>query len=224
MQPWVVGLVALVVVGVAVIGYGAWADRAKNRRRAAAVLAPPERRIPGFEPGGRGPAYVSELQARRRPAPASNSPDVVVESAAEPASTVEVRAGWASRDFATDAARGEAVLGAPLVLVCDDPVQTVRELLPVLERVMRERTPLVLVAPDVAPEVLATLEVNAIQAKLALLVVRADDGQRVSICAVSGASPLDRSDRQSGFVTAERLGRVARWRSTRDTSYLVAAR
>ena len=223
MQPWVVGLVALVVVGVAVIGYGAWADRMKNRRRAAAVLAPPERTIPGFESGRRGPAYVSELQARRRPAPTTTSGDVAVVSAAEPASTVEVRSGWASRDFATDAAGSQAVLDAPRVLVCDDPVQTVRELLPVLERVMRERTPLVLVAPDVAPEVLATLEVNAIQGKLALLVVRADPDQRASVCTVSGASPLDRSERQSGFAT-ERLGQLARWRSTRETSYLVAAR
>lgn len=238
-----VGLVALVVVGLAVIVYGALSDRAKNRRRAAAMLAPPERSIPGFEPSGRGPAYVSELQARRRPgSPSTSSGDVATGSGSPSTSsgnvttssgnvttgsedaTVEVRAGWASRDFTTDAGRQQAVLEGPRVLVCADPVQTVRELLPVLERALPNRTPLVLVAPEVAPEVLATLEVNVIQGKLALLVVPADDDQRASICAVSGATPVDRSDRQSGFVSAERLGQVARWTSTREASYLVEIR
>ena len=223
-----VGLVALVVVGVAVIGYGAWSDRARNRRAAAAVMAPPERVIPGFEPAGRGPAYVSDLQARRRPQASSTSLGGDVAGSDTPGpdaglSTVDVRAGWASADFATDPERQQAVLEGPWVLVCEDRVETVRELLPVLEPALRAQKPVVVVAPEVAREVLATLEVNAIQGKLAVLVVRANDGQRTSICAASGATPVDCSDRQSGYVTADRLGRLTRWTSTRDASYLVEA-
>lgn len=212
-----VGLVALVVVGSAVIAYGALADRAKNRRRAAEMLAPPKRVIPHFATTGTGPRYVSELQARRPPAP-STVPAPPTSSGGE---GVEVGVGYASKDFVTDPARRQAVLHDPVVLVCGDRVDTIRELLPVLEQVLRTRTPLVLVVPEVAPEVLGTLEVNAIQQKVALLVVLADEAHRRQVVELTGATPVDRSDRQSGYVMADRLGRVARWTSGRDASHLV---
>src|SRR3712207_2383432 len=65
---WTVGLVVLVVVGLGVILFGALWDRAANRRRAAEMLAPPQRVIPGFHPDAPAPRYLSELQARRAPA------------------------------------------------------------------------------------------------------------------------------------------------------------
>lgn len=219
MEPWVVGLVVLVAAGLALIVYGALADRARNRRRAAEMLAPPQRSIPHLDPAARPPRYVTELQARRRPPTGSGRE--AAGSGATIAEGTEVGVGWASKDFATDSAGHQAVLDAPRVLVCDDAVATVRELLPVLEPSLRRRVPLVLVVPSLAPEVLQTLEVNVIQGKLDLLVVVADDAQRRSIAEISGATPVDRADRQSGFVPDDRYGRLARWVSTRDTSHLV---
>jgi hypothetical protein len=216
-EPWVVGLVALLVVGVAVIVYGALADRAKNRRRAAAMLAPPQRSIPHLPADAAPPRYLSELQARRPPAgpppTGSAAPAAVLEAA------TKVPAGYASRDFVT--ADGQAVLDDPVVLVCADPVATVRELLPVLEQVLQAGRPLALVAPELAPEVIGTLEVNVIQRKFALVAVVADEPVRTTIARVTGAEPVDRADRQSGYLTPERLGHVARWVSTRDATYLV---
>ena len=212
-----VGLVALLVVGVAVIAYGALADRAKNRRRAAAMLAPPERSIPNLAPDAASPRYLSELQARRPPAGAA--PGGSPASAAVLETATKIPAGYASRDFVT--ADGQAVLDDPLVLVCADAVATVRELLPVLEQVLRVGRPLVVVAPELAPEVLGTLEVNVIQRKVALVAVVADDAARATIAEVTGAEVVDRADRQSGYLTPARLGQVAHWVSTRDASYLV---
>ena len=63
------------------------------------------------------------------------------------------------------------MLDHPAVLVCADPVGSIRELLPVLERLMMTGTPLVVLAPDLAPEVRSTLEVNAIQQTMRLLAV-----------------------------------------------------
>ena len=214
-----VGLVALLVVGVTVIVFGAVADRVKNRRRAAAMLAPPERSIPNLSPNAPPPRYLSELQARRPPAGAapagSAAPAAVLEAA------TKVPAGYASRDFVT--ADGQAVLDDPLVLVCADPVATVRELLPVLEQVLRAGRPLALVAPELAPEVIGTLEVNVIQRKVALVAVVADEPARTTIARVTGAEPVDRADRQSGYLTPAQLGHVAQWVSTRDATYLVEA-
>ena len=67
MEPWIIGLIALVVVGLGVIVYGALHDRARNRRRAAEMLAPPPRMIPQFKADSPAPHYLSELQARRPP-------------------------------------------------------------------------------------------------------------------------------------------------------------
>ena len=222
-EPWTIGLVALVVVGLGVIGYGALADRAKNRRRAAAMLAPPDRTIPQFSPAATSPRYVSELQARRRPPEAADTDAAPAEpdSGSEP---VTLTLGYASPDFVTDRARQRAVLDHPAVLVCADGVQTVRELLAVLEPALRGGTSLVVAAPALAPEVLGTLEVNAIQGKLRVVVVLSEDRNLLQqVADVSGASPVDRSDRQAGYVTADRLGHVVRWVSTRTTTTVTPA-
>ena len=55
------------------------------------------------------------------------------------------------------------------MLVCADPIQTFRELLGTLEKLILSKSPLVIVAPAIAPEVLATLEVNAIRQTMRLL-------------------------------------------------------
>jgi len=71
--------------------------------------------------------------------------------------------GYISPYFVTDPDRMEAVLDDPYVLLLSSKVSTVRDLLPVLEKVMQSSKPLVIIAEDVEGEALATLVVNKIR-------------------------------------------------------------
>lgn len=227
MDAWTLGLVVLVVVGVGVIVFGALWDRARNRRRAEEMLAPPQRVIPHFRPDAPAPQYLSELQARRPPATAPGAGLSTAERSElgrrlEEGEGVTIGAGYASGDFVTDPTSGWAVLEEPVVLVCGDRVASVRELLGVLERMVLSQTPLVVVAPELAPEVIATLEVNRIQRRLALVVVVAPDAdERARVARACGATPTERSDRQAGYLPPSVLGRCARWVSTLRASHVL---
>ena len=71
--------------------------------------------------------------------------------------------GYISPYFVTDTDRMEAVLEDPYVLICGSKISAVRDLLPVLEKVMQTGKPLVIIAEDVEGEALATLVVNKIR-------------------------------------------------------------
>ena len=226
-DPWSIGLIVLIVVGLAAIIFGALWDRRLNKRRAAEMLAPPKRTIPHFTPDAPAPHYLSDLQARRRP---ENSPSNLSEAERQAISrqladpnTVTVNVGYASRDFITDASSGWAVLEQPAVLVCGDPIQTFRELLGALEKLILSKTPLVVVAPAIAREVLATLEVNAIRQTMRLLAVICNQACLTTVAAACQAMIIDRSDRQSGYLAPDQLGHCERWISSDTSSHLVVA-
>ena len=226
-EPWTLGLVAVIVVGIAVILYGALSDRAKNRRAAEEMLAPPQRSIPQFRPDSPAPHYLSELQARRKPENAAPPPltgaerEQLAQQLRDPATT-KVNAGFLSRDFVTDPNSGQAVLDEPRVLVCAERVESTRELLTVLEKFILSETPLVVVAPSVSDEVRNTLEVNQIQGTMRLLAVTFTNPADLALIAdTTGAQPRNRSDLQAGYVWPEHLGGCARWVSTAKQSYLI---
>jgi len=226
-DPWSIGLIVLIVAGLAAIIFGALWDRQLNKRRAAEMLAPPKRTIPHFTPDAPAPHYLSDLQARRRPenAPSNLSKaerEAISRQLADP-NTVTVNVGYASRDFITDASSGWAVLEQPAVLVCGDPIQTFRELLGALEKLILSKTPLVVVAPAIAREVLATLEVNAIRQTMRLLAVICNQACLTTVAAACQAMIIDRSDRQSGYLAPDQLGHCERWISSDTSSHLVVA-
>ena len=228
MDLWQVGLIVVIVVGFALVVFGAVWDRARNRRRAREMLSPPPRTIPQFRPDAPAPHYLSDLQARRRPAGSDGialTPEERerIKGQIADAQTVTVSTGYASRDFVTDPTSGWAVLDHPSVLVCADQVESIRELLPVLERLMMTGTPLVVLTPDLAPEVRSTLEVNAIRQTMRLLAVTPDSATLASLAAACGADPIDRSDRQAGYFPPERLGRCERWVSTAKASHVITS-
>ncbi|MDO9175615.1 MAG: chaperonin GroEL, partial [Actinomycetota bacterium] len=70
--------------------------------------------------------------------------------------------GYISPYFATDMERMEASLDDPYVLLVSGKISSVRDLLPVLEKIMQSGRPLVIIAEDVEGEALATLVVNKI--------------------------------------------------------------
>ncbi|MDQ3762299.1 MAG: chaperonin GroEL [Actinomycetota bacterium] len=71
--------------------------------------------------------------------------------------------GYISPYFVTDPERMETVLDDPYILLCASKVSAVKDLLPVLEKVMQSSKPLVIIAEDVEGEALATLVVNKIR-------------------------------------------------------------
>jgi hypothetical protein len=224
-ETWVVVMIAVVAVALVLTVYGALSDRAKNRRRAAEMLGPPQRDIPNLPEGARSPQYVTEAQARRRPggtAPFDGARPEPVEGLRErDRAGVEIAVGWASADFVTEPGAREVELDDALVLVCSDGVETIRELLPALEQALKTGRPLVVVAPTIAKDVLGTLEVNAIQRKVPGVAVLADDAVRAQVVEATGAAPVDATDRRSGWLDPQALGRAARWTSTTKATRVV---
>jgi len=81
--------------------------------------------------------------------------------------------GYISPYFVTDPDRMEAVLEDPYVLLVGSKISAVRDLLPVLEKVMQGGKPLVILAEDVEGEALATLVVNKIRGTFRSVAVKA---------------------------------------------------
>ena len=71
--------------------------------------------------------------------------------------------GFISPYFVTDPERMEAVLEEPYVLLANSKISAVKDLLPILEKVMQTGKPIVVIAEDVEGEALATLVVNKIR-------------------------------------------------------------
>jgi chaperonin GroEL len=81
--------------------------------------------------------------------------------------------GYISPYFATDMERMEAVLEDPYILFVNGKVSAVKDLVPVLEKVMQTGKPIVIVAEDVEGEALATLVVNKIRGTFKSIAVKA---------------------------------------------------
>src|SRR5881628_56660 len=81
--------------------------------------------------------------------------------------------GYISAYFITDAERMEAVLEEPYILIANAKISAVKDLLPVLEKVMQGGKPLLVIAEDVEGEALATLVVNKIRGTFRSAAVKA---------------------------------------------------
>ena len=81
--------------------------------------------------------------------------------------------GYISPYFATDMERMEASLEDPYILLVSSKISSVRDMLPVLEKVMQTGRPLVIIAEDVEGEALATLVVNKIRGTFKSAAVKA---------------------------------------------------
>ncbi|MBK8470312.1 MAG: chaperonin GroEL [Actinomycetales bacterium] len=81
--------------------------------------------------------------------------------------------GYISHYFVTDTERMEAVLEDAYVLVVNSKISSVKDLLPVLEKVMQSGKPLLIIAEDIDGEALATLVVNKIRGTFKSVAVKA---------------------------------------------------
>ncbi|GAU64795.1 60 kDa chaperonin [Streptomyces sp. NBRC 110611] len=81
--------------------------------------------------------------------------------------------GYISAYFATDMERMEASLEDPYILIANSKIGNVKDLLPLLEKVMQSGKPLLIIAEDVEGEALSTLVVNKIRGTFKSVAVKA---------------------------------------------------
>jgi chaperonin GroEL len=81
--------------------------------------------------------------------------------------------GYISAYFMTDAERMEAVLDEPYILIANSKISAVKDLLPLLEKVMQSGKPLLIIAEDAEGEALATLIVNKVRGTFKSVAVKA---------------------------------------------------
>jgi chaperonin GroEL len=81
--------------------------------------------------------------------------------------------GYISPYFTTDSDRMEAVLEDAYVLIANSKISNIKDLLPILEKVMQSGKPLLILAEDVEGEALATLVVNKIRGTFKSVAVKA---------------------------------------------------
>jgi chaperonin GroEL len=81
--------------------------------------------------------------------------------------------GFISAYFATDLERMETVFEDPYILIANSKISAIKDLLPILEKVMQSGKPLVIIAEDVEGEALSTLVVNKIRGTFKSVAVKA---------------------------------------------------
>ncbi len=81
--------------------------------------------------------------------------------------------GYISAYFITDADRMESVLEDPYILLTQSKISAVKDLLPLLEKVIQSGKPLLIIAEDVDGEALSTLVVNKIRGTFTSVAVKA---------------------------------------------------
>ena len=81
--------------------------------------------------------------------------------------------GYTSPYFVTDPDRMEAVLDDPYLLLVSGKISTIRDLVPVLEKVMQTSRPMVIISEDVEGEALSTLVVNKIRGTFTSVAIKA---------------------------------------------------
>ena len=81
--------------------------------------------------------------------------------------------GHLSQYFVTDPERMETVLEDPYILIVESKISSVKDLLPLLEKVMQSGKPLAIISEDVEGEALATLVVNKIRGTFKSVAVKA---------------------------------------------------
>ena len=136
--------------------------------------------------------------------------------------------GYASPYMVTDSDKMEAVLEDPYILITDKKIANIQEVLPVLEQVVQQGKPLLMIAEDVEGEALATLVVNKLRGTFNAVAVKAPGfGDRrkamlEDIAILTGGKVITEDlglDLKS--TTIDSLGRAAKVVVTKDDTTIV---
>ncbi|MEW9052274.1 MAG: chaperonin GroEL [Neobacillus sp.] len=136
--------------------------------------------------------------------------------------------GYASPYMVTDSDKMEAVLDNPYILITDKKIASIQEILPVLEQVVQQGKPLLLVAEDVEGEALATLVVNKLRGTFNAVAVKAPGfGDRrkamlEDIAALTGGEVItEELGRDLKSATIQSLGRAAKVVVSKENTTIV---
>ena len=136
--------------------------------------------------------------------------------------------GFISAYFVTDAERMETVLDDPYILIVNSKVSSLKDLLPVLERVIQAGKPLLVIAEDVDGEALAGLIVNKIKGTFKSVAVKAPGfGDRrkamlTDIAILSGGQVISEEvGLKLDAVTVELLGKARQVIVTKDETTII---
>jgi chaperonin GroEL len=136
--------------------------------------------------------------------------------------------GYLSPYFVTNADNMTAELESPFILIYDKKVSTMKDLLPVLEKVVQTGRPLLIISEDVEGEALATLVVNKLRGTLKIAAVKAPGfGDRrkamlEDIAILTGGTVISE---ERGYklenATLDYLGQAARIQIDKDNTVIV---
>ncbi|KMY59295.1 chaperonin GroEL [Geobacillus sp. FSL K6-0789] len=136
--------------------------------------------------------------------------------------------GYVSPYMITDTEKMEAVLENPYILITDKKVSSIQELLPVLEQVVQQGRPLLIIAEDVEGEALATLVVNKLRGTFNAVAVKAPGfGDRrkamlEDIAILTGGEVISEElGRELKSTTIASLGRASKVVVTKETTTIV---
>ena len=136
--------------------------------------------------------------------------------------------GYASPYMVTDSDKMEAVLEDPYVLITDKKISNIQEVLPILEQVVQQGKPILIIAEDVEGEALATLVVNKLRGTFNAVAVKAPGfGDRrkamlEDIAILTGGEVITEDlglDLKS--ATISQLGRASKVVVTKETTTIV---
>ncbi len=159
---------------------------------------------------------------------------ITVEEAKSTATTLEVvegmqfDQGYLSPYFVTDAEKMEAVLEEPYILIYEKKISSIKDILPLLEKIARTGKPLLIIAEEVEGEALATLVVNKIRGTFTCVAVKAPGyGDRrkamledISILTAGKAITEDLGIKLEN-VNLEDLGRAKRVKIDKENTTIV---
>ena len=140
----------------------------------------------------------------------------------------QIDKGYLSAYFVTDNQRMEAVLEDPLILIHEKKIATVASLLPLLESVIQQSRPLLIIAENVEGEALAALVLNTMRGVISAVAVKAPGfGDRRKailrdLAILTGARVI--SEETGGDlenVTVDDLGRARRVVVDRDATTVI---
>ncbi|MCL2784764.1 MAG: chaperonin GroEL [Propionibacteriaceae bacterium] len=136
--------------------------------------------------------------------------------------------GYISAYFVTDTERMEAVLDDPYILIANSKISSLKDLLPVLEKVVQSGKPLLVIAEDVDGEALAGLIVNKLKGTFKSIAVKAPGfGDRrkamlADIAILTGGQVISEEvGLKLDAVTTDLLGKARAVRVTKDECTIV---
>jgi len=138
--------------------------------------------------------------------------------------------GFLSPYFINDGEKQRVVLDEAYLLIYEKTISSVRDLLPLLEAVIKQNKPLLVIAEDVSGEALATLVINAMRGVLKVCAVKAPGfGDRRTamlqdIAIVTGGTLVsETTGRTLEKATLEDLGRARRIEIDKDNTTLIGS-